>query len=151
MLIPDPVWADPSGTALASLCFHPGCFLSKLPMEARCRSRGCGRRAVTGIYPGLPGSPRGDRTQVSPYEALPHGGSSSLAAQEPLLGTGGCGHSASCCMRLKLNCAFLFLCFPFLCSPGSSQGSEVSLGVTGSLVVHDTRGGVPIGQRMCLS
>lgn len=43
-------------------------------------------------------------------------------------------------MRLKLHCAFLFLCFLFLRSPGSSQGSEVSLGVTGSLVVHDAHG-----------
>lgn len=106
-----------------------------------------------GQLPSAARSPRGDGTQCLKGLAscfvksdhCPHGGSSSLAAQDLLPGTGkapgdGAGAQACCCMRLNLHCTFLFLCFLFLRSPGSSQGSEVSLGVTGSLVVHDGEG-----------
>lgn len=118
-----------------------------------CYSRDCGRKAEKGSYPVLPGVPgvtghkclKGLASCFVKSDHCPHGGSSSLAAQDLLPGTGkapgdGAGAQACCCMRLNLHCTFLFLCFLFLRSPGSSQGSEVSLGVTGSLVVHDGEG-----------
>lgn len=87
-----------------------------------------------------------------------------MAAQDRLPGTGAssgdgrCQPLRCCCLRLKWLCAFLILGFLFLRSPGSSQGAEVSLGVTGSLVVHDANGEgglchrhVCSGQGICLS
>lgn len=120
-----------------------------------CHSQDCRRKAEKGSYPVLPGVPgvtghkclKGLASCLVKSDHCPMEAAAlwqpRTCSQEPgrylVMGLG-LGHTACRCMRLNLHCTFLFLCFLFLRSPGSSQGSEVSLGVTGSLVVHDGEG-----------